>query len=58
MQKATPMGIWVFPFPHCSDDLDLTFSESIFKEFFKLSGECWLAELSSRSAWAAIRGCS
>lgn len=58
MQKATPVGIWGFHFPHCSGDLGLTFSESIFKEFFKLSGECWLAELSSRSAWVAIRGCS
>lgn len=58
MHKATSMWIGVFHFPHCRNDLGLTFSESIFKEFFKLSGECWLAELSSRSAWVAIRGCS
>lgn len=49
---------WGFCFPHWSQDLDLTFSESSFKELFRLSGERWLAEVSSRSAWVAMRGCS
>lgn len=58
MLERSPSSYWVGYFIfHCSKDLNLTFSESIFKEFFKLSGECWLAELSRRSAWLDMRGC-